>query len=68
MALNLADKLVAFMSPERAVRRVIARAQLEQIASITAEVGDTGVRRSETRWRGASLALRSLAGWRKSVV
>lgn len=45
------------------MRRAIVRAQLEQIASITASVGDTGVRRSETRWRGASLALRSLAGW-----
>lgn len=61
--LTVADRIRFAMNPANAVRRVVARIQMQEALNIEAN-SSTGVRQSETRWRGASRALRSMAGWR----
>ena len=65
--LSIADRVAFAISPARAVARVIQRIRMNQALDVEANASATGVRQSETRWRGASRTLRSMAGWRTNA-
>lgn len=60
MSRNLVDRAVAYVSPERGLKRDIARAQSTVVSAASSL---TSGNRSETPHRGASRVLRSLASW-----
>lgn len=67
MKMNLVDRAVNLVDPERGVKRMAHRMQIDALMSASngflAGTPSNAGNRSETRWRGASQALRSLAGW-----
>lgn len=68
--LTVADRVRFAINPQRAVQGVLDRIRMGQALRLEAEMSagsSTGVRQSETRWRGASRVLRSLAGWRTNL-
>lgn len=60
--MNALDRTIARVAPGYAVRRELARAVNSQL-KVFAAAGGVNPQRSETRWRGASRMLRSLASW-----
>lgn len=54
------DRAVGYMSPERGLRREVARRQTEILSSSSSLTQST---RSETPYRGASRVLRALSNW-----
>lgn len=65
MAANLLDRAVAALSPTRGAERMRARIVADQLQANSSLYGP-GLRpglRSETRWRGASQTLKSMASW-----
>lgn len=63
--LTLGDRVVLAVSPDLAAKRIMRRLQIEQMMNLdaSAQGGASHGNRSETRWRGASQTLRSMAGW-----
>lgn len=52
---------------QKAVQSALNRLRLDMLQELSASTNTASVQRSETRWRGASQTLRSLAGWQTQV-
>lgn len=68
MNIPLRERIAFALSPRRTVERAVNRMRMEvlndlQQKQIQASASDMRPQRSETRWRGASTILRSLASW-----
>lgn len=62
MKQNLLDRAIAAVSPKVGVQRALNKMRLSTINDIQSSAG-APQQRSDTRWRGASQSLRSLATW-----
>lgn len=65
MKMSLSDRVALQVNPKGFAQRIAARLRAQQLLEIAADGGSSSTvpQRSETRWRGASQVLRSLAGW-----
>lgn len=64
MKLSVLDRLAMRVAPKRAAVRIASRMRATQVLTFMDSFATQGTtQRSETRWRGASQTLRSMAGW-----